>query len=125
MSTHILSVAASIFCGLVCSLVLLYLRSLSKLIETQNTRLDKQDTRIAVIEKDIKDAAKNKDKCRQDFVDKVDYIREINKLETTMTEQLKVLCELKGAMTVIEQMPKICGNIASEVVNQMQKQGGK
>ena len=109
----------SAFVGLIGTLIVLYLRKISQQMTQQ---LSAQDARIKTVEDDLKEAASRKDKCRQDFVDKVDYIREVTKLEKLQTKQLEVLCELKGSMTVIEQMPKICGNIATQVVKQMQKE---
>lgn len=111
MIIQIVSIAASIFTGIVCGLVLLYLKTISQ--------------RTTIIENDLKEAAKRKDQCRQDFVDKVDYIREVTKLEKTQLEMLKVLSEIKGSMTVIEKMPQICGSIASQIVKQMNSKENK
>ena len=111
----ILSASASLISGL----VLANQRIASK-------KHDEHEKRIATIERDakeeIKEAAKQKDNCRQDFVDKVDYIREVTKLENTMCDAVKLISEIKGSMTVIEQMPKICGNIASQIVKEMRNQ---
>jgi len=108
MSIQIVSIILSAAAALTGGLVLFNLRAMN--------------ARITTVENDIKETAKNKDKCRQDFVDKVDYIREITKLESTSTEMLKVLSEIKGSMTVIEKMPQICGNIASQVVKEMKQE---
>ena len=114
MTIQILSIIISAAVALVTGMVLLYLRTISQQSVSQNTRID-------AIENDQKEAAKRKDQCRQDFVDKVDYIREVTKLESTQTEMLKVLSEIKGSLTVIEKLPEICGNIASEVVKEMKQ----
>ncbi|HKL21266.1 MAG TPA: hypothetical protein VJ904_05635 [Tichowtungia sp.] len=115
MSVQIISIILSAAAALIGGLVLSNLRTLSQQIRAQNSRID-------AVESDIREFAGRKDKCRQDFVDKVDYIREVTKIGHLQTKQLEVLSELKGSMAVLEQMPKICGNIAAQTVKQMQKE---
>ncbi|MCK4958948.1 MAG: hypothetical protein KAT00_06100 [Planctomycetes bacterium] len=120
IAIQVLLITLSASAALISGLVLANLRAVSK-------KQSEHEARISAIEKeakeDVKEAAYRKDKCNQDFVDKVDYIREVTKLEATMESLLKLTSEIKGSMTGIEQMPKICGNIASQIVKQMRNSG--
>lgn len=121
------SIAASIFCGLVCGLVLLYLRTISQQLTSQDSKIKTVASDLKVAEKEsARRAEKCKDHCYQNFVGKVDYIREITRQNKTMDDTVKLLSEVSGnvkAMTaIIENMPKICGNIASQIVREMKKE---
>ena len=91
------------------SLVLLNLRSLI-------TRMNSFDARITSVETR---QAKLTDRFTDKFVDKIDYIRNVNKQEKTLDSLVRMVSEMKGLMKAIEQMPQICGNIAREIVKEM------
>jgi len=105
---QILSIALGASATLISSMILLNLKAMER--------------RITVVESDIKEAANRKDQCRQDFVDKVDYIRNYTTTEKRQVKMLEGIGEIKGSMTVFEKMPQICGNIASQVVKEMKKE---
>ncbi|MBW8017077.1 MAG: hypothetical protein FVQ82_12900 [Planctomycetes bacterium] len=105
---QILSIALGAAATLISGMILFNLRAMDK--------------RIAAVESDLKEAAKRKDRCRQDFVDKVDYIRSYTTTEKRQIKMLEALSEIKGSMAVFDKMPQICGNIASQIVKEMKKE---
>lgn len=94
----VLTAAASVMCGV----VMLYLKSIKFRLDTQDTRIEKL-----------------KDNLSQTYVDKVDYIRNVTHLENMLGELVVTVNEMKGTMKIIEQIPKITGNIVREVVKEM------
>lgn len=57
--------------------------------------------------------------CNQDFVNKVDFIRAVTSIESTMKDLVKNTSELKGTMKAVEQMPAIVGSVAKNIVQEM------
>jgi len=139
VSTEILLVILGAVVSLATSLIIYNLRVISRQIaaqdnkiKEQNTKIKEQNIMISSVADDIKktaeDLASCKDQCRQQFVDKVDYIREVTKLERMANETIKLLSELNGtfkaSMAVIDKMPELCASVASQVVAQMKSHGG-
>jgi hypothetical protein len=94
----------SMYASVMTTLVLFNLRSMNQQIRSNTD--------------DIKLLMKQKDQCRQDFVDKVDFIRSYTSIESTMKKLVESVSEIKGVMKAVEEMPKICGSVAREILKE-------
>lgn len=112
----IIASVAGLFAGLIGALILYNLQMLKSSLADIAKRQDAQASDIAKL-------FDRKNLCNQDFVGKVEYIRSTNALEEGMRDLTKAVAELAGTMKVIEQMPKICGAIARDIVKEMQNNG--
>jgi len=105
-----------IFASVTSSVALLYLRNIRDDMKLFSGRLDRHDDDIKSLNTQL---ATYKTDCQGNFVDKVDYIRQVNKQEKTLDELVKMICDLQGSMKFVEQMPKICGSIARDIIKEM------
>lgn len=112
----IIASVAGLFAGTIGALILYNLQMLKASL---TDIIKRQDAQAA----EIKQLMERRQTCQQDFVGKVEYIRSTNTLETGMKDLTKAVAELAGTMKVIEQMPKICGAIARDIVKEMQNNG--
>jgi len=110
----ILLSAAAALIGL---LVLWNLRMLAK-------RLDEHDRRLDRIEIEQKSLAGRKEDCQQEFVNSEQWIRSEGYTRAKLDKIAESVSSLAGSLKVIEQMPKICGQIARDIVAEF-RNGGK
>lgn len=104
--------------GVVGLLIVLNLRTIKECVRSFGARLDKQDEKIDTIAASQITCQKE---CTSQFVDKVDWIRNVNKQERTLDTLTTMVSEINGSMKVIEQMPKIAGEIARQVAQEIKK----
>lgn len=97
--------------GIVGGLVLLYLKTIKQ-------GFDSMSQELKDCKKDIRDCQSS---CRQNYVDKVDYIREVTKLEDTLQHVVRKLSEIKGATKALEQMPKVLAEAVRQIVIELNK----
>lgn len=112
----IIATVASLFASGMFGLVLYNLQTLkASFAAGMDSIKERQESQA----KDIRTLFERKNTCNQDFVGKVEYIRSSNGLEEGMKELIKQVATLNGTMKVIEQMPSICGQIARDIVKEM------
>jgi len=95
------------------SLLVFYLKSIKSCVGKQNEK-------ISEIEKSQTQCQKE---CARDFVDKVDWIRNVNKSEKSFDSLIKITSEIKGTMKFIEKLPQLCGEVVRQVVNEKKGSG--
>ncbi len=104
--------------GVVGLLIVLNLRTIKQCVRDFAARIDKQDEKIDNV------AASQiacQRECTNQFVDKVDFIRNVNKQERSLDSLVKLVSEIKGSMRAFEQLPKMSGEIAREIVKELKK----
>ena len=79
-------------------------------LKTISNRQDRHDERMDRLEDEQKQLAVS---CRQDYVDKVDFVRQVNKQEKTLEELVRMISTMQGSMKFIEQMPPVYRNPSS------------
>jgi len=104
----LLSAAAT----LIGSLVLWNLRMLAK-------RLDMHEKRLDTIETEQKRLRSRKEKCQQEFVDTGQFLREAGYTRKRLDEAVEAVKGLAGRLEVVNQLPNIAGQIASQTVKEM------
>lgn len=112
--------------GIVGGLVLLYLKSIKQSFdessESMKQSLNNFSNSMRLELKECKEDIKEcQSKCRQNYVDKVDYIREVTKLEDTLQNVVTGISEIKGASKALEQMPKILAQAVRQTVAELNK----
>lgn len=108
----LLSAAAA----LIGSLVLWNLRMLTKQLSDQEKRIDR-------IEVEQRHLSERKSDCQRDFVSSEQWIRSEAYTRSKLDKIAESVGNLAGSLKVIEQMPRICGQIARDIVREM-KNGG-
>ena len=116
----IIATVASLFASGLFGLVLYNLSTLKAGFKASTDAIIKRQDAQAL---DIQKLIERKNICNQDYVGKVEYIRSTNALETDMKALVKAVAEMTGTLKVIEQMPRICGQIARDIVKEMKDNG--
>ena len=116
MQWQIVLTAISIIVGAAASFVSAIMLYQLKALQSQITASGQRMTKI---EDDIKKFGCQKDECRKDFVDKVDYIRNVTRVEKLMEKLLEGFSEMNGRLTVVDKLPQISASIAREVIKEM------
>jgi len=118
MAWNIVAVVVGAVFTLVGLLIVFNLRSIKQGVQEFGERLDKQDDKIAEV-------AAEQVRCQREytgqFVDKVDFIRNVNKQERSLDSLVKLVSEIKGSMRAFEQLPRMSGEIAREIVKELKK----
>lgn len=109
---QVVMICLSAAATLISSLVLFYLKSL-------NIKIEKIDSRVDRVEDRQDRIGRQKSECQRDFVDKVDYIREVTANRNATEKLMALVSELNGKMTVVEQMPQVCASVAGQIVKEM------
>lgn len=118
MPTTIAATIVGALLTLVGTLIVFYLRGIKSDIAKMGGRADLQDKRIDNI---VTAATKHKDKCRDMFVNKEDWLREAGYSRDQLDKLSRTLSRIEGKMGVMEKLPEICGNIAKEITSQIKK----
>ena len=125
--TVVIMVAAGLL-GVVGSLIILNLRSIKTGQRDFTQRVDKQDVRIDKAGDDMKalgsDFQKCKVDCERNFVSAELFLRETGFTRRSIQSLTTSVNRIEGKLTVVEQMPKIVGDISREIVKEMKKNGG-
>ena len=122
-TVQIFGVLLSAAAALVGMLVLLYLRTLKQCISKLDSRMDKQDKRMDKIEAGHNRLAERKVDCQRDFVSSEAWIRSETYTRRKLDDIATSVSRLAGTLKLVENMPQICGQIASDIVREM-KNGG-
>ena len=67
---------------------------------------------------------RKRDDCERSFVDKELFLRETGFTRRTLEAVSSSLNKLDGKLTVVEKLPKICGDISREIVREMKNGNG-
>jgi len=115
------ALAATVVGGILSLLNALILFSLSRL----TSRLDKQDTAITAINKKHDDLCLTITSCKVDchrtFVTGEAFLRETGFTRRTLETQTASLNRMEGQLGVVENLPRICGDISRAIVSEMKK----
>jgi len=82
------------------------------------SRLDEYEKRLDRIEKEQKHITQRKEGCQQEFVNAEQWIRSESYTRQKLDKIAESVSSLAGSLKVIEQMPKICGQIARDIVKE-------
>ena len=102
---------SGVFISIIGGLLIFYLKSIKSCVSKQEDRIDKIAESQAACQKD----------CQRDYVDKVDFIRNVTKTEKTLDSLVKMASEIKGSMKFIEKIPQMCGEIARQITKEMKE----
>ncbi len=97
-------------------LIAWYLRSINSSLITISTRIDEQDEKINALEKTYLLCKQN---CQQEFVTAEQFVRNESYTRQKLDAIANGVSILSGQMKIIEQMPNIAGQIASNIVKEM------
>ena len=107
--------------GIIGALLLLYLRSIKACIRKADDRSEKTKSDVAGLETKMSQC---KTDCERSFVDKELFLRETGFTRRTLEAVSSSLNKLDGKLTVVEKLPKICGDISREIVREMKNGNG-
>ncbi|RKY12668.1 MAG: hypothetical protein DRP65_00485 [Planctomycetota bacterium] len=99
-------------------MIVFNLRTIKSSLCEFGKRLNNQDEKIAEV---FAAQTKCQRECTNRYVDKVDFIRNVNKQERSLDSLVKLVSEIKGSMRAFEQLPKMSGEIAREIVKELKK----
>jgi len=114
---QVLSILLSAAAALVGALVLWNLRLL-------NHRLDALDHRVDKVEAEHLALSQRKESCQREFVDVEQWIRSESYSRSKLDGIAESVSNLTGSLKVIEQMPRICGQIARDIVKEFRNENG-
>ena len=100
------------------SLIILYLRAIKNCVSHLAERIDRQDAKIDKIEASQERVWARKERCQRDFVDTDQWIRSESYTRRKLDTIAESVSGLHGSLKVIEQMPKVCGQIARDIVKE-------
>jgi len=113
--------------AIVGSLIVLNLRSIKSCLRSFTRRIDKQDGQIEKAKDSVnslgKDLRECKIDCERSFVNAELFLRETGFTRRSLQTLTTSVNRIEGKLTVVEQMPKIVGDISREIVKEM-KNGG-
>jgi len=130
-------IAVGSLIAIIGSMILFNLRSLKKCFSILGKRMDKQEkdlgNRMDKQEKDIKENTNKitsiassmsacKLDCERTFVPSEAFLRETGFTRRSLDKVSSLLAVLSGKLTVIEQLPKICGDISRSIISEMKKE---
>lgn len=98
------------------AMVAYYLSTIKQTMEKYGSRIDGHDEKFLQLNSKL-DLCKVG--CQQDMVGKVDWVRSEGYTRKLLQDQTALINQLLGKMSVVEQMPQICGQIAREIASQM------
>lgn len=120
-------VIATALLGIVGSLIILNLRAIKGCLRTFTQRVEKQEKQIEKAQEKLTgigtDFQKCKVDCERSFVSTELFLRETGFTRRSMQNLTTSVNRIEGKLTVVEQMPKIVGDISREIVKEM-KNGG-
>jgi len=88
-------------------------------LKTMSKRLDSQESRMNAIETEQKFLAGRKIDCQQEFVEVGAFLRETGYTRKQLDQTLTGLAGLSGKLEVVNQLPQIAGQIAAQTVKEM------
>ena len=112
----------SLFAAICSGVVLAYLKSIKSDFAKYADRLDRHDERIDAIAEKLANCRTTR---KTETVDKEDWVRSEGYTRRELKDLAMVLARMEGKLAVVEQLPAICGQIAREIAQQMQKQDTK
>jgi len=104
--------------GVIGLLIVLNLRTIKDCVRNFGARLDKQDEKIDNVAASQIECQRE---CTNQFVDKVDFIRNVNKQERTLETLASMTSEIKGSLKVFDKMPQMAGEIARQVTQELKR----
>lgn len=111
--------------SLVGGLIVFYLRSIKQFLDGMGARLDKQDNRIDASQAEVNRLARQFATCKIDsqreFVTAESFIKSESYTRKKLDKIAESFAALEGQLKVVEQLPKIVGQITREVVTQVNK----
>ena len=109
--------------SLVGGMIVFYLRSIKQFLDGMNTRLDKQDNRIEASQAEVNRMARQFAACKIDsqreFVTAESFIKSESYTRKKLDKIAESFAAMEGQLKVVEQLPKIIGQITREVVMQV------
>ncbi len=107
------------------AMIVFYLRSIKQCVDGMGTRLDKQDNRIEASQAEVSRMAQQFAACKIDsqreFVTAESFIKSESYTRKKLDKIAESFATLEGQLKVVEQLPKIIGQITREVVTQVNK----
>jgi len=106
-------------------MIIIYLRSIKQGLAVFSQRIDQQDSRIAESENELKKITQRISDCKVDCnrttVSKEDWVRGEAVSRSELKTVTSILNRMEGQLTIIEKLPDICGQIASQIAAKFQK----
>jgi len=103
--------------SLVGGLIIFYLRSIKQCLTTLGQRIDRSETDIKQITRQIADC---KVDCQRTTVSKEDWVRGEAVSRGELKNITTCLNRMEGKLTVVERLPDICGQIAGQIAAKFQ-----
>lgn len=101
------------------TLAALYLKAIKQCVTKQSDDIKDLGTKVSEV---VTDQANCKNECTQNYVDKVDFIRNVTKQEKTLETLVETTAEIKGSMKIIEKIPQLCGEVTRQVVRELKNE---
>lgn len=120
MTTAIVATIIGALITLVGTLIVIYLRAIKADLANMAERTNSQDTRI---DNALTKMAACKENCRDNFVNKEDWLREVGHGRNQLDNLNQTLSRIDGKMSIMEKLPEICGTIAKEITSQIKLSG--
>lgn len=102
------------------SLIVLNLRSIKHCVKGVDNRITKTEGKVESVQLNFAACQVN---CERTFVPKEAFLRETGFQRRSLDNLTAGMNRLEGKLTVVEQLPKIVGDISREVVKEMNKGG--
>lgn len=122
-STVIATMVVAAALSLVGGLIVYFLKDLKKGQDSIAKSLDKHDVRITVNKDKIAELDNKQGTCKLDcerrFVDSEVFLRETGFVRRGLENVTKSMNRMEGKLTVTENLPQICGEIARQVAKEM------
>ncbi|HIJ66800.1 MAG TPA: hypothetical protein HPP51_00755 [Planctomycetes bacterium] len=112
LTMQVLMVLLSAAATAVSTLVLWYLRAI-------NRQVDLAVARIVKLEDATDQLRQRKQDCQNEFISQTQFLRETGYTRKQLDELVQLVKHLEGKFDVVEKMPEIAGQIASQTVKQM------
>ncbi|MHC4620350.1 MAG: hypothetical protein ACYTEQ_21585 [Planctomycetota bacterium] len=98
------------------ALIVLYLRSIKSCIHKSNQRVETARADVTGLEKDFRDCKLD---CDRTFVSAELFLRETGYTRRSLETLTASVNRMEGKLTVVDQLPQICGDISREIVKEM------
>lgn len=102
--------------AIVGSLIVLNLRSIKHCLRSQDKQVERNQGDVRQLQAGF---ANCKIDCNRTFVKAEVFLRETGFTRRTLQDLTTSVNRIEGKLTVVEQLPKICGDISREIVKEM------
>jgi hypothetical protein len=102
--------------AIVGSLIVLNLRSIKNCLRSQNKQVENTQVDLKQLQTGFADCKLD---CDRTFVKSEVFLRETGFTRRALEDLTASASRLEGKLTVVDQLPKICGDISREIVKEM------